>query len=45
MRSLEQVIERLDVRRAQVLVEAIIVEVLEADGINLGLQWILEQTA
>ena len=43
MRSLEQVIERLDVRRAQVLVEAIIVEVLEADGINLGLQWISEQ--
>jgi len=37
------VIERLDVRRAQVLVEAIIVEVLEADGINLGLQWISEQ--
>lgn len=43
MRSLEQVIDRLDIRRAQVLVEAIIVEVLEADGINFGLQWISEQ--
>ncbi|MGP9669749.1 type II secretion system secretin GspD [Pseudoalteromonas sp. AOP31-A2-14] len=43
MRSLEQVIERLDIRRAQVLVEAIIVEVMEADGINFGLQWISEQ--
>ncbi|MGO3849566.1 MAG: type II secretion system secretin GspD [Pseudoalteromonas prydzensis] len=43
MRSLESVIERLDIRRAQVLVEAIIVEVMEADGINFGLQWISEQ--
>jgi general secretion pathway protein D len=43
MRSLESVIERLDIRRAQVLVEAIIVEVMEGDGINLGLQWITEE--
>ena len=43
MRSLEGVIKDLDVRRAQVLVEAIIVEVLEGDGINFGLQWITEQ--
>ncbi len=43
MRSLESVIERLDIRRAQVLVEAIIVEVMEADGVNFGLQWISEQ--
>ncbi|WP_372768961.1 type II secretion system secretin GspD [Pseudoalteromonas sp.] len=43
MRSLEKVIKDLDVRRAQVLVEAIIVEVLEGDGVNFGLQWISEQ--
>lgn len=43
MRSLASVIEKLDIRRAQVLVEAIVVEVLEGDGINLGLQWISEQ--
>ncbi|MFC3034821.1 type II secretion system secretin GspD [Pseudoalteromonas fenneropenaei] len=40
MRSLAKVIEQLDIRRAQVLVEAIVVEVFEGDGINLGLQWI-----
>ena len=38
MRSLEQVIRQLDVRRAQVNVEAIIVEMSEGDGINLGVQ-------
>ena len=39
LRSLEMVIRQLDVRRAQVLVEAIIVEVLESDGVSLGVQW------
>ncbi|REL28468.1 type II secretion system protein GspD [Thalassotalea euphylliae] len=39
LRSLEAVIRQLDVRRAQVLVEAIIVEVFESDGVNLGVQW------
>jgi len=39
LRSLEAVIRQLDVRRAQVHVEAIIVEVFEADGVNLGIQW------
>lgn len=39
MRSLEEVIRRLDVRRAQVQVEAIIVEVFEGDGTTLGVQW------
>jgi general secretion pathway protein D len=39
MRSLEQIIRQLDVRRQQVLVEAIIVEVFENEGINLGIQW------
>lgn len=39
MRELENVIQQLDVRRPQVLVEAIIVEVQNADGLNLGIQW------
>ncbi|NQY88470.1 MAG: type II secretion system secretin GspD [Colwellia sp.] len=39
LRSLEAVIRQLDVRRAQVLIEAIIVEVYETDGISLGVQW------
>ncbi|TWX55313.1 type II secretion system secretin GspD [Colwellia hornerae] len=43
LRSLEEVIRKLDVRRAQVLVEAIIVEVFESDGISLGVQWFSEE--
>jgi general secretion pathway protein D len=43
LRSLEAVIRQLDIRRAQVLIEAIIVEVFEGDGINLGVQWYSEQ--
>ena len=43
MRSLEDVIRKLDVRRAQVQVEAIIVEVFEGDGTTLGVQWISEE--
>ncbi|WP_034474792.1 type II secretion system secretin GspD [Aestuariibacter salexigens] len=39
MRSLEEVIRQLDVRRAQVQVEAIIVEVFEGDGTTFGVQW------
>jgi general secretion pathway protein D len=39
MRSLEEVIRQLDVRRAQVQVEAIIVEVFEGDGTTLGVQF------
>lgn len=42
LRSLEAVIRKLDVRRAQVLVEAIIVEVFESDGVSLGVQWFSE---
>jgi general secretion pathway protein D len=38
MRSLEQIIRQLDIRRQQVLVEAIIVEVYESEGINFGVQ-------
>jgi general secretion pathway protein D len=43
LRSLEDVIRKLDVRRAQVLVEAIIVEVFESDGVSLGVQWFSEE--
>ena len=39
IRDLENVISQLDIRRAQVLVEAIIAEVQDADGLNLGIQW------
>ncbi|MFT7682093.1 MAG: general secretion pathway protein D [Moritella dasanensis] len=42
MRTLEHVINQLDIRRAQVLVEAIIVELSEGDGVNFGIQWISE---
>ncbi len=37
--SMEQVIERLDIRRAQVLVEALIVEVSTELGDRLGVEW------
>ncbi len=40
MAALEGVIQRLDIRRAQVLVEAIIVEMEVIDGQDLGLQWL-----
>lgn len=40
MASLEAVIARLDIRRAQVLVEAIIVEMEITEGQELGLQWL-----
>ena len=43
MRSLEEVIRQLDIRRAQVQVEAIIVEVFEGDGTTLGVQLGSEQ--
>ncbi|MBN3161127.1 type II secretion system secretin GspD [Pectobacterium brasiliense] len=39
MRDLEQVIAQLDIRRPQVLVEAIIAEIQDGDGMNLGVQW------
>lgn len=42
MRSLEDVIRQLDIRRAQVTVEAIIVEVFEGDGTTVGVQWASE---
>ncbi len=39
MIALQDVIAQLDIRRAQVLIEALIVEMSEGDGINLGIQW------
>jgi general secretion pathway protein D len=42
LRSLEGVIRQLDVPRAQVHIEAIIVEVYESDGAQLGVQWYSE---
>jgi len=40
MRSFEEVIQHLDIRRAQVHVEAIIVEISENRAKQLGVQWI-----
>ncbi|MDA0130348.1 type II secretion system secretin GspD [Vibrio sp. MarTm2] len=39
MNAIQDVISQLDIRRAQVLIEALIVEMAEGDGINLGVQW------
>jgi len=40
LQSLLAVIDRLDIRRAQVLVEAIIVEMTDTSGEDLGVQWL-----
>ena len=45
MAALEAVIQRLDIRRAQVLVEAIIVEMEVIDGQDLGLQWLFADSS
>ncbi len=42
MRSLMAIVDKLDIRRAQVLVEAIIVEVLEDKSADLGVTWAIE---
>ncbi|HNP34581.1 MAG TPA: type II secretion system secretin GspD [Woeseiaceae bacterium] len=39
MRSVMAIVDKLDIRRPQVLVEAIIVEVLESDSADLGVSW------
>ncbi|MBT7720183.1 MAG: type II secretion system secretin GspD, partial [Halieaceae bacterium] len=44
MAAIESVIHRLDIRRAQVLVEAIIVEMTFSEGQDLGLQWLFANT-
>lgn len=38
--NLQAIIQRLDIQRAQVLVEAIIVEINDDVGKNLGIQWL-----
>jgi len=40
MEALLSVVDSLDIRRAQVLVEAIIVEMEDSDGRELGVQWL-----
>jgi general secretion pathway protein D len=42
MRSLMQIVDKLDIRRAQVLVEAIIVEVIADEENRLGVSWAVE---
>jgi general secretion pathway protein D len=42
MRSLMGIIDRLDIRRPQVLVEAILVEVLGEDSAELGVNWLID---
>jgi len=42
MRSIMQIIDQLDIRRAQVLVEAIIVEVIANAQNELGVSWAIE---
>lgn len=42
LESLLQVVKRLDIRRAQVLVEAIIVELEDTQGRDLGIEWLFQ---
>ncbi|MCH9692966.1 MAG: type II secretion system secretin GspD [Gammaproteobacteria bacterium] len=42
MRSLMQIVDKLDIRRAQVLVEAIIVEVIADEENRFGVSWAVE---
>lgn len=44
MNQLARVIAQLDIRRAQVLVEALIVEMSDTDSLNLGVQWANENS-
>lgn len=44
LQNLENVIRQLDVRRAQVLVEAIIAEITVDTAKNLGVQWLFDGT-
>lgn len=39
MRSLKSVVRKLDIRRAQVHIEAIIAEIRHNDGIEFGIEW------
>ena len=42
MRSMMQIVDKLDIRRAQVLVEAIIVEVIADEENRFGVSWAIE---
>jgi general secretion pathway protein D len=42
MRSMMQIVDKIDIRRAQVLVEAIIVEVIADKSNELGVTWAIE---
>lgn len=44
LQTLLEVVDRLDIRREQVLIEAIIVELSENMGKNLGIQWMFQNT-
>lgn len=44
LQTLMDVVARLDIRRAQVLVEAIIAEVRDEDTKNLGIEWMYRNT-
>ena len=44
MRAMMQIIDKLDIRRAQVLVEAIIVEVIADENNQFGVTWAIEGT-
>ncbi len=44
IRSLKSVIAQLDIRRAQVLVEAVIAEIKSERAAQLGIQWLLDAT-
>ncbi|MDH5500298.1 MAG: type II secretion system secretin GspD [Gammaproteobacteria bacterium] len=44
MRSLMQIVDRLDIRRAQVLVEAIIVEIIADKNNQFGVSWAIKGT-
>lgn len=44
MQTMLSVVDSLDIRRAQVLVEAIIVEIEDSDGRDLGIEWMFGGT-
>jgi general secretion pathway protein D len=44
MRSIMQIVDRLDIRRAQVLVEAILVEMSYDKSMDLGVNWLIADT-
>lgn len=45
MRALNAVIDKLDIRRAQVLVEAIVAEVSAGSATDLGVNWVVDGSA